>query len=134
MLKPQPTAHGVEFDLGRIAQELRELDAYAREGQTARTLTRSSDLRTVLIVMAAGKTIPRHDAEVSTSVQTLSGHVRLQLPGRSVDLPEGGLLVMAPGLEHDVYAEVDSTLLLTLGWPEQRPEGRAAAAERNADA
>lgn len=120
MLKPQPATHGVEFDLKRIAEELRELDAYAREGQTARTLTRSADLRTVLVVVAAGKSIPMHDADVSTSVQTLSGHLRLQLPDRTVDLPKGCLLVMAPGLAHDVQAEVDSALLLTLGWPEQR--------------
>lgn len=120
MLKPQPSTNGVAFDLRRIAQELRELDAYSREGHTARTLTRSADLRTVLIVVAAGNAIPVHETDVSITVQTLTGHLRLQLPERTVDLPEGCLLVMAPGLAHDVNAEVDSALLLTLGWPEQR--------------
>lgn len=120
MLKPQPSAEGARFDLASIAQELRELDAYAREGQTARTLTRSADLRTVLVVIRAGNSISEHHTDVSTTVHALAGRLRLQLPDRTVDLAQGSLLVMGPGLKHDVHAEVDSTFLLTLGWPENR--------------
>lgn len=118
MLKPQSAAEGARFDLGAIAAELRDLDAYAREGQTARTLTRSADLRTVLVVIRAGNSISEHHTDVSTTVHTLAGRLTLQLPDREVDLPQGCLLVMGPGLAHDVHAEVDSTFLLTLGWPE----------------
>lgn len=114
---PAPADHGVAYDLTRIAQELQGEEAYAREGQTARTLLRSSDLRIVLIALKAGKTIAEHQANVTASVQTLSGHIRLRLPERSVDVPAGQLLMLGSGLAHDVHAESDSTFLLTLGWP-----------------
>lgn len=116
-IKPQPSDEGARFDLRSIAQDLLNSDDYAREGQTARTLTRSADLRTVLVVIAAGNSIDEHQTDVSTTVHTLVGQLRLQLPDRTVDLPEGCMLVLGPGLAHDVHAEMDSTFLLTLGWP-----------------
>lgn len=116
MTMPKPSTEGATFDLARTARELRELDAYRKEGQTARTLTRSSDLRTVLVALQAGRSISEHRANVTTTVHTLSGHIRLQLPERTVELPTGCLLVLDPGLAHDVHADADSTFLLTLGW------------------
>ncbi len=117
MTKPKLPDTGLAFSLGEVAQELQQGAAYDREGQVARTLVRTDDLRIVLVVLKAGKTISEHRAGVTASVQTLSGHIRLQLPDRSVELPAGELLVLGAGLEHDVQAETDSTFLLTLGWP-----------------
>lgn len=104
------------FDLVGVARELRAEPSYAREGQTARTLVRSSDLRVVLVVMRAGKTMSEHHAKVTASVQTLEGALRLGVAAERVELPVGQLLVLPPGLAHDVTAEVDSAFLLTLGW------------------
>lgn len=117
MATPATPDDGITFDLTTIARELREEEAYVREGQTARTLIRSSDLRIVIVALRAGKTISEHHANVTASVQTLSGQLRLQLPDRAMNVPAGQLLVLAAGLSHDVYAETDSTFLLTLGWP-----------------
>lgn len=114
---PAPPDHGATFDLAAVARELRAEEPFLREGQTARTLIRTADLRIVVVALKAGKTISEHHAKVTASVQTLSGHIRLQLPDRGVDVPEGQLLVLGAGLSHDVYAEADSTFLLTLGWP-----------------
>lgn len=117
MNTPAPLDQGVTFDLETVAHELRAEEPYRREGQTARTLIRTPDLRIVVVALKAGKTISEHHANVTASVQTLSGHIRLQLPDRGVDVPKGQLLVLGAGLSHDVYAEADSTFLLTLGWP-----------------
>lgn len=117
MNNPAAPDRGVTFDLAAVARELRAEEPYLREGQTARTLIRTPDLRIVVVALKTGKTISEHHASVTASVQTLSGHIRLQLPGRTVDVPEGQLLVMGAGLAHDVHAETDSTFLLTLGWP-----------------
>lgn len=115
--KPVTPEHGSTFDLESVAQELRAEEPYTREGQTARTLIRASDMRIVMVVLEAGKTISEHHADVTASVQTLSGHLRLELPDRSVEVAAGQLLVLGAGLSHDVHAETDSTFLLTLGWP-----------------
>lgn len=117
MNTPASPNHGVTFDLDTVARELRVEERYLREGQAARTLIRTSDLRIVVVALKAGKTISEHHADVTAAVQTLSGHIRLQLPDRGVDVPKGGVLVLGAGLTHDVYAEVDSAFLLTLGWP-----------------
>ncbi len=117
MSLPKATDGGVLFELGALARELCNDETYAREGHAARTLIRSSDLRIVLIAIQAGKTISEHRANVTASVQALSGRLRLQLPDRNAEVPAGHLLVLGPGLRHDVHAEEDSTFLLTLGWP-----------------
>jgi quercetin dioxygenase-like cupin family protein len=116
MTTPAAPQHGAHFDLTAIARELRAEEAYVRDGQAARTLIRSSDLRIVVVALKAGKAISEHHANVTASVQTLTGHIRLQLPDRGVDVPAGHILVLGAGLSHDVHAETDSVLLLTLGW------------------
>lgn len=122
MTMPKPSDDGATFDLIAIGRELKISEAYLNEGQTARTLTRSSDLRTVLIALGAGRSISEHHAAVTTTVHTLSGHIRLQLPDRSVELAAGCMLVLGAGLPHDVRADVDSTFLLTLGWSMNKPD------------
>lgn len=116
MTLPAPPDQGVTFDLEALTRELRAEDAYVQTGQTARTIIRASDLRIVLVALRAGKTMSEHHASVTASVQTLAGHIRLQLPDRGVEVPVGQLLVLGAGLSHDVQAETDSMFLLTLGW------------------
>lgn len=113
---PSPE-RGLTFDLVEVARGLRKEDAYDREGQAAKTLVRTDDLRIVLVALAEGKSISEHHARVTASVHTLRGRVRLNLPDGTVEVPEGQLLVMGAGLAHDVHAEEESAFLLTLGWP-----------------
>ncbi len=116
MTQMETTTRGSISDLAAIDPELRAEDAYAREGHTARTLVRESDVRIVLVVMKAGARIAEHHANETAVVQALTGHVRLRLPDKTADLPAGRLLALDPGLQHDVEAIVDSAFLLTLGW------------------
>ena len=95
---------------------MRGEDDYARNGHTARTLVREADLRIVLIVMKSGSVVKEHRADETASIHSLAGHVRLRLPDRVADLPAGKLLVLERGLQHNVEALEESTLLLTLGW------------------
>jgi quercetin dioxygenase-like cupin family protein len=104
------------FDLGAIDREMRQDGADEREGHTARTLVHAPDLRVLLVVMKAGSRIAEHRANETASIHTVSGHVCLRLPDRTVELPAGQLLALGPGLQHDVEARIDSTFILTLGW------------------
>jgi quercetin dioxygenase-like cupin family protein len=109
-------ADDVTFDLLAVDSELRKQVAYLREGHTARTLVRKPDLRIVLVAMQAGARMAEHRADETASVHALSGHVRLRLPEKVVELAAGRLLVIERGLKHDVEAVIESAFLLTLGW------------------
>lgn len=114
MTGPMKTERGDVFALASIDRELRAEEAYEREGHAARTLVREADLRVVLIVLVAGARIPEHRAQATTSILALTGHVKLRLPDRLVDLTAGQLLVLDPGLPHDLEAASESAVLLTL--------------------
>ena len=114
--RPVPVEHGITFDLEAIDREMRGEEAYLKNGHTAHTLVLEPDLRMVLIVLRDGARIAEHQARGSTTVHALSGRLRLHLADRTVELSPGQVLVMEKGLPHDVEAEGDSALLLTLGW------------------
>lgn len=118
---PESTATGSVYDLAAVERELRGSEAYTRDGHTARTLVREPDLRLVLIVMNAGSRINEHSAHETASIHVLSGHLRLRLPSKLVELPAGQLLALERGLQHDVEAAVESAFLLSLGWPRGSP-------------
>ena len=119
MTKPTPIADGAVFDLVIADREMRSEPAYKNDGHTARTLVREAAIRVVLIAMRTGAKIAQHRSQQSASIHAVTGHVRLALPDRVVDLPAGSLLVLAPGVAHDVEAVGDSALLLTLARAEQ---------------
>ena len=118
MSRPESVEHGASFDLTALDRELRQEEAYRREGHTGRTLVREPDLRVVLVVMMVGARLAEHQVQETAAIQVLHGHVRLRLPDRSVDLASGALLVLDKGLAHDIEAAVESAFVLTIGWNE----------------
>jgi quercetin dioxygenase-like cupin family protein len=110
------------FALATLDRELREEDAYRCDGHAARVLVREADLRVVLIVLDAGARIPEHRAQATTTILALTGHVKLRLPDRLVDLTAGQLLVLDQALPHDLEADGESAVLLTLA-PKARTPG-----------
>lgn len=116
MTSPVSTEHGAIFEIATIVRELRQEEAYVRDGHTARTLVREPDLRVVLLVLKSGAKIPEHQAQAMASIHVVSGRVRLRLPDRLADLRAGQLLVLEKGLTHDVEAVGESAFLLTLAW------------------
>jgi quercetin dioxygenase-like cupin family protein len=116
MEEPHSPVQGSTFDIAPIAKEMRGEGAYERDGHTARTLVREPDLRVVLVVMKGGGIIKEHRAHETASIHMLSGHARVRLRDRVVDLTSGRLLVLEGGLLHSVEAVDESAFLLTLGW------------------
>lgn len=108
----------LDFDLSKEIAELRQEETWLRTGHNSKTLVKQPDFRIVLIALKKGHRIKEHKTLARTSIQTLSGHARLHLPEREVDLPAGHLVTLDRALEHDVEAVEESALLLTLSWPE----------------
>jgi quercetin dioxygenase-like cupin family protein len=105
----------LQFDLaGELDRQHRDESWLHPTGRSSKTLVKYPDLRIVLIAMKANTRMQEHTAAGRISVHSLSGHIRLHLPERVVDLPAGRLLVLDRCVPHDVEATEDSAFLLTL--------------------
>ena len=123
----------LQFDLAAELDQLHRDESWQNPtGRSSKTLVKHPDLRIVLIAMKANTRMHEHTAAGRISVHTLSGHVRLHLPKRVVDLPAGNLVALDQCVPHDVEASEDSAFLLTLSWPtetkivEEQPHGKEA--------
>jgi quercetin dioxygenase-like cupin family protein len=117
----------LEFNLANELDELHRDESWLQPtGRSSKTLVKHPDLRIVLIAMKANTRMHEHTAAGRISVHTLTGHIRLHLPERIVDLPAGRLLALDQCVPHDVEAAEDSSFLLTLSWP---PEKKTATAK-----
>src|SRR5580704_1736788 len=134
MAQPQasPVGHAMIGDTLDIAilqcDLLEEIQGLHKEaawlqgtGPSSKTLVKHDDLRIVLLAMKK-MCMHEHKTAARISVQTLTGHIRLRLPDRTVELPAGQLLVLDQCVPHDVEAEEDSAFLLTLSWHGQESE------------
>jgi quercetin dioxygenase-like cupin family protein len=111
------TAPLMDFNLEKEIAQLHEEEAWLRTGRNSKTLVKQPDFRIVLIGLQKGGHLEEHSADARISIYTLSGHVKLQLPEQTVDLPSGHLLVIDRALQHDLEALEDSAILLTISWP-----------------
>jgi quercetin dioxygenase-like cupin family protein len=108
----------MEFNLAEEIEQLHQEEAWLRTGRNSKTLVKQPDLRIVLVALNAGKSLEEHEAAARISIQTLSGHLTLQLQDRAIDLPAGHLLALDRAVRHDVAAAQESAFLLTISWPQ----------------
>lgn len=106
----------LEFELTAEIEKLRGEPAY-ETGRNAKTMVKYEDFRIVLTAIKGGTRIQEHHSAGRISVQTVAGHIRMRALGREFDLPQGRLLVLDRGVQHDVEALQDSAFLLTVAWP-----------------
>ncbi len=89
----------------------------AGKGHVAKTLAKHPDLRVVLIAFEPGARLERHSAPGRVWIQVLDGELAIRIGAQTAELAQGGLLEIAPTLEHEVEARTQSALLLTIAWP-----------------
>jgi quercetin dioxygenase-like cupin family protein len=107
----------MNFNLLKEVAELHQEEAWLQTGRNSKTLVKQPDLRIVLLALKKGGRVEKHKADARISIHTLSGHVKLQLPEETVDLPAGHLLALDRTIEHDLEALEESAILLTISWP-----------------
>ena len=98
------------FDLRAVVRAMAEIPA--RRGQRQKALYRHGRLTVALFTFEPGAGLADHVAAGVVSISVLDGRLRLQSGGEEHVLAAGGLLVLAPGVRHDVYAIEQSTMLL----------------------
>jgi len=103
-----------EVDLPRAASlAWSQLDE-AAAGHTAVTLAKRPGLSVVLLALKKGSSIPEHRTDGEISVQVLSGRIRFHVAGQEFEMGRGRMLTVASDLLHDLEADEDSQVLLTV--------------------
>jgi quercetin dioxygenase-like cupin family protein len=88
-----------------------------RAGRRAETLIKTDQLRVVLVTMLDGSHLQEHTAPGPITIQALRGRFAVSIEQAEHDLPEGGLISIAPGIRHSVRAIGPGAFLLTIAWP-----------------
>jgi quercetin dioxygenase-like cupin family protein len=128
-MRPHTYPEGGEFaelDLAGESAALEREPAWTSTGHNAKTLIKYPTMRVVLIALRAGSRIAEHATTGRITVHTVNGHVRVRAAGRLFDLAAGRLLALDRSVRHDVEAVADSTVVLTIAWPEGSTESHPA--------
>lgn len=100
------------LDLDESADRL--LGALAGHRRQTETLAREAGVSILLMAMEAGDMLREHSAQGVVSIQLLIGHASLNAAGETFDILPGQLVMLQPGVRHDVSAIEQSSLLLTI--------------------
>ncbi len=100
------------FDLHAEIAALRAEPSSPRHGHRQKTLYKHAGRTVALFVMDAGAVLPEHAAGGTVTVQTIEGSIDVNASGRMHTLRVGMMLVMAPGVRHDVRATASAAFLL----------------------
>jgi quercetin dioxygenase-like cupin family protein len=102
------------FDLQEQLASIRADDAYAKHGRSARTLAKSGRFRLVLAALTDGHEIATHQAESPLTIQVLEGDLQYRTDTGVNRLRTGEILFFGPGDAHDIRANGDSAVLITI--------------------
>lgn len=115
-LHPRPASPLAVLDLDGASSRLRESASWRLHGHAAATLVRERELRVVLIELRAGARMAAHRTTAPVSIHALRGRVHLIVADRTITLAAGQVLILDSNVAHDVHADVDSAVLVTLAW------------------
>ena len=110
-------------------EQMIDQDLVARHGRSARTLVKEGPLRLTLIALAAGGSMPSHQADGPVTIHLLEGDAVFNAQGRDYPIVPGEVLIFAAGVPHSVRSSAGCVLLLTVvhlpsaGTPIEREDG-----------
>lgn len=106
------------FDLTGAARDLLDEARQMSSGRAARTLTPGAGavLKQTLLAIASGRRLDEHQANGPATAQVLQGAITVRSGDTTLEVPEGHWAVI-PDAPHDVVADTDAVLLLTVAIP-----------------
>jgi quercetin dioxygenase-like cupin family protein len=109
--------------LASLVDELLATPEVQREGKTGRTLAKSQHLTVVLTVMRAGERVREQTIPAPTIVVAIRGDLSFDRAGEAshVSAQSESVLLMGPGVPHEIVAHTDSAFLLVLGTRDDGP-------------
>ena len=102
------------YNLAEIAAQLRAEPHPGTDGHRQMTIAHHGSVALVLFDFEADGRLVDHVADGLVTIQALTGHVQVRTSGGDHELGAGTLLVLSPGVAHDLYASVPSQVLLTV--------------------
>ena len=105
-------AEHLAFDLHAEAAALEAEPTPKQHGHRQKTLFKSSGRTVALFVLDAGAGLAEHSAAGIVTVQVIEGGLDIKAGGAEYHLHPGMVLVMAPGVRHDVRAEGERAVFL----------------------
>ena len=102
------------FDLAEAGEALEREPGDPRNGHRQITLFRRGEVTLVLFDFDEGGWLTDHSADGYVTVQVLTGEIQMTTESTEYAMPAGSLLVLDPGVRHDVRALQSSRMLLTV--------------------
>jgi quercetin dioxygenase-like cupin family protein len=102
------------YDLDEVAANLKQELEAGQAGHRQQTLYKRGPTTVALYLFGHLTRLPPHRAQGVVIMHLLEGHVQIKAENEVHDLRAGQLLVLAPGVEHDVVAMMVSRMLLTV--------------------
>jgi quercetin dioxygenase-like cupin family protein len=100
------------FDLHAEAAALEDEPTPKQHGHRQKTLFKNSGRTVALFVLDPGASLAEHATSGIVTVQAIEGDLDVTAGGVDYPLRAGMLLVMAPGVRHDVRAQSRAVFLL----------------------
>lgn len=104
----------VQVDLRATAAQLAAECKEGKSGHRQIALYKHEKATIALFRFEAGGRMREHRANGTVVIQVIDGRLSLNVAGVVHSLAAGGLLVLAPGIEHDVEAHEMTLMLLTV--------------------
>ena len=102
------------FDLEAVVRDLRAEDHPARDGHRQITLFQRGHVTHVVFAFDEGGSLAEHKTRGLVTIHVHAGSLDVREGGREHRLSAGQLLVLDPGVPHDVTAREASVMLLTV--------------------
>lgn len=102
------------FDLEETAKRLRLEDSATTQGHRQIALYRHGPTTVALFLFDRGAGLDEHQAGGFVTIHCIEGRLSVKTPSAAHDLPAGTLLTLAPNVPHDVHAQEQSRMLLTV--------------------
>lgn len=102
------------FDLVQIAEGLRGESYPVHDGHRQMAIFHKGSLALIVFDFEAGGRLADHVADAYVTIMALSGELVVSVASRTHRVPTGSLLVLNPGMRHDVHAAEPSQMLLVV--------------------
>jgi quercetin dioxygenase-like cupin family protein len=103
-----------KIDLAAATAELAAEGRPGSKGHHQKTLYRHGQATIALFAFEAGGRMDEHVTAGTVSIHALDGRLRVNAGGEAHVLTAGQLVVLAPGVKHDLTAEEPTRMLLTV--------------------